>query len=440
MNIHLFGTDGIRTIVGKFPIELPTLISLGNAIGMWINTAIGKDAKLLIGHDTRQSCSMIKSALKTGLLCEQQTIYDAGIITTPMACLLTENGSFDVGIIISASHNPYQDNGIKIVTKNGKISKSDETLIEQNFARVLNNYTYCYSTLGVEHHYPHALESYLGTINKFVEKDFLSGFKIALDCAHGASSYIAPYLFKHYGAEVVAINTAPNGTNINLNCGSLAPAMLQATVVTTNAHFGFAFDGDGDRVIACNSQGIIKDGDDILHLLSTHSAYVNQPGIVGTIMTNQGLVDKLQAHNKFILRSAVGDKYVSQSLQSHNLLLGGEPSGHIIMRDYLTSGDGIFTALRVMQTIIENQNLNFDTFERYPQLIVNVPVLKKIDLTSNRIGNIISTHEQQLTSGRLVVRYSGTENLLRIMVENINLEEAQQVVTHLANTLENEHS
>ncbi|BDC34286.1 phosphoglucosamine mutase [Candidatus Dependentiae bacterium Noda2021] len=439
MNKKLFGTDGIRNTVGQFPFELPALLLLGNAISKWINTTIGKEKRVLIGHDTRLSCSMIKSALKTGLLCEQQIISDAGVITTPMACLLTQYGFFDIGIIISASHNPYQDNGIKIVTRNGKISQSDEAHIEQTFADLLLLNSYSYENLGNENHYTDALKTYLSVLKKFFKKDFLHGFKIVLDCAHGASYMSAPYIFKYFGADVIAINTSPDGTNINFKCGSLEPSMLQATVVSHNAQYGFAFDGDGDRVIACNSKGDIKDGDDILHLLATHSAYVHQSEIVGTIMTNQGLVDNFTMRNISTRRAAVGDKYVSQTLQNNNLLLGGEPSGHIIMQDYLKSGDGIFTALRIMQTITENQNLNFDTFQRYPQFIINMPVSRKIDLKSARIENIIANHEQNLTSGRLVVRYSGTENLLRIMAENIHMQEAQFVVKQLADRLEKEH-
>jgi Phosphomannomutase len=238
------------------------------------------------------------------------------------------------------------------------------------------------------------------------------------------------------GADIIALNTSPNGTNINNECGALHTTHLQQEVVKQHADIGFAFDGDGDRVIAVNRNGGAKNGDDIIALLSQHPLYMQQKTIVGTIMSNHGLELFLHAQGKHLVRTAVGDKYVAAYLNDHQNLLGGEQSGHIIMYDYLQTGDGMMTALRIIETIIMTNNWDMKTFERLPQILINIPVVHKRDLKDPDIASIITHYEQQLDSGRVIVRYSGTENLLRVMVEDTTQKAAQTIGTNLGKALQ----
>lgn len=439
MKENFFGTDGIRNTIGKFPLQFNTLPALGRAIGQWAFDKFGKSASILIAHDTRVSCALVKSSLKAGILLCGHTLYDAFIAPTPTVCLLTQEQDFDLGIVISASHNPYQDNGIKIITKSGKISPVDEDSIQGLYYELANSGNIDYSSLGKEYFYDSAMH-YKNFLHSCFSTKFLEGLTVVLDCAHGATYKIAPDIFRSFGATVISLNDEPNGTNINHECGSLKPTSLQNKVIEVNADIGFAFDGDGDRVIACNKSGEIKDGDDLLAILLSHTTYKHSQLVVGTIMSNQGFERLNVNNNRTFLRTKVGDKYVLESLQANNALVGGEPSGHIILRDYMNSGDGIFTALRVIEAIQQSNNWDLKTFDRFPQLIVNLPVKKKIDLAKQSVTNLITQHTKQLTHGRIVVRYSGTENILRVMVESADLTEAQQVTQHLTESLKYEHN
>jgi len=433
---NIFGTDGIRARIGTEFFTQQALTHIGAAIAQWAPQKLGHPPRILLGHDTRESCSFVKAALQSGLLLNGSIIYDAHIIPTPTICqIVSHSNQFDLGIIISASHNPYHDNGIKLIcAKSGKITFDDEHAITQLFYQQATQII-AYTSFGATYYWPHAYTQYVKTIEQWMSPQFLLGKKIVLDCAHGATHQLAPQVFQHFGAQVLAINNQPNGININDNCGALHLHALQEAVVAHQADIGFAFDGDGDRVIAVNKEGMIKNGDDILALLLAHQAYEHEQSIVGTIMTNQGFAVYLQQKNKKLLRTAVGDKYISEQLIKNNMLLGGEQSGHIIMRDYMETGDGIFTALRILQSIMQSNNWCMETFTKFPQILINVPISIKKDLENPFFTHLIAQHEAQLHGGRLIVRYSGTESLLRVMVEDADWDTAQQVGTQLSQIL-----
>lgn len=431
---NLFGTDGIRARVGASPFTATHLPQLGSAIAQWAQEIYGSNPVVLIGQDTRASGNWIYAQLAASLLAQNISLFNANVITTPALCkLLREQEQFDFAIMISASHNPAQDNGIKIInTQYGKISAFDEKTITHYFSKKIPA---SYSSFGMLHSFDEAGQRYIETVLPLFTPKFLRGLSIGLDCAHGATYQLAPQLFKKFGATVHAINTTPNGKNINQNCGALYLEQLQKLVLDNNLDCGFGFDGDGDRVIAVNKNGVIKNGDDMLALLSTHAAYKKEKTIVGTVMSNVSLSNFLQQHNKKLLRTPVGDKYVAEQLDKRNLLLGGEQSGHIVLHDYLPTGDGIVTALRICQTMLETNNLTMNTFEHYPQILFNMPVREKKELESPEISSIIKDHENLLDSGRLLVRYSGTENLLRIMAEDRTYKSAESIVHKLAKAL-----
>jgi phosphoglucosamine mutase len=438
MQHSLFGTDGIRTTVGKDPLTLKQLPRLGNAIAQWTLATSGKsNPRILIAHDTRLSCSLIKAALKVGLLAHSLHIHDAHILPTPALCkIMQQNLEFDCGLMISASHNPYQDNGIKIIASGGKkISTHDELLITEFFSTTPCNDTIHYDACGIDIPFVDAHRSYLQALRSYSTHTMCQGITIVLDCAHGATSSLAPTIFEQLGARVITINSSPDGKNINQHCGSLYPEIIQKAVLALKADIGFAFDGDGDRVIAADAHGSLLDGDDILALLLAHPLYAAQDTVVGTIMSNEGFRQHLEKIDKSLLRVPVGDTHVLRTLEENNLLLGGEPSGHIIMRDYLSAADGIFTAIRIVETLLHHGSWHIDSFNRLPQVIINVPTHTKPSLQSTPIAQVIAQHEALLKNGRLVVRYSGTQNVLRIMTEDIDKESATHVAESLARTL-----
>jgi phosphoglucosamine mutase len=441
MLYNLFGTDGIRNTVGKPPFIQSDLIKLGHAIAQWVLSLYGANTTILIATDTRQSCDFIKATIQSSLLHYSFIIADAGIAPIgAVSKIIADSQHWAIALIISASHNPYHDNGIKIIRADtGKLSLRDEQDISSHFYQ--QHFAQICTHLGTLQPISSLFNQYHQLLKQFFPANFsLTGMRIVLDCAYGACSPYAPEIFKLFGADVLALHTRYTGTNINEQCGAVYPAALQRTVVDDKADIGFAFDGDGDRVIAVNHDGMIKDGDDILALLTNHPAYAQQQTIVATSMSNQGLHDYLAHTGKTLVRTAVGDKYVLQELQARNLLLGAEQSGHVMLRDYSNSGDGIFAALRIAQTIQITGNTSFTTFTKYPQLAINIPVTHKKDLLQEPINNHIKTHEQHCKAGRLLVRYSGTENVLRLMIEHPDEKQARSIITSLATILHKELS
>jgi phosphoglucosamine mutase len=434
---HLhFGTDGIRTLIGKAPLNIEQLPKLGYAIARWAAEKNHETPSILLAHDTRASSHFIKAALKSGLLLHQSKTFDALALPTPTACFLTRmNKSFNCGIIITASHNPSEYNGIKIVDAQGsKIGTTDEKHIADLFDQT-NLSSIDHTRLGHDFRALNPGEPYLHALTNHFEKAFLKGKTIVLDCANGATSSLCPHIFRMFGANVIAINAKPNGTNINSNCGSLFPKELQETVISYHADAGFAFDGDGDRVVAVNNKGQIKDGDDLLALLMENPKYKNAPAIVGTTFSNEGLAVHIASKGKKLIRTDVGDKNVVEELKLHRLPLGGESSGHIIIKDYLDSSDGIFTALTVLEAIQKSENWSMDSFIHYPQVLVNIPVNQRKDLNCTPITEICTKNQHEFPAGRFVIRYSGTEPVLRILVEAPDKNQAESLSTKLANQL-----
>jgi phosphoglucosamine mutase len=432
---NIFGTDGIRSSVGKGPLTFQELPKIGRALAVWGKKKYGASPRILIGSDTRLSCDFVKSGLQLGLLAESACIVDGGILPTPaVAQLVNGTDDFDFGVIISASHNPYYDNGIKIIQKNlGKLSPEDEqdiTVLVQNNSEPIN-----YHALGSVTLWPQALAQYEERIASFFPGLSLGGKKILIDTANGATAQAAPALFTRFGAEVILIHAKPNGKNINHNCGATHPEVVKKALLEHAADIGFSFDGDGDRLMVVSKEGDIKDGDDILALLSQHPAYAQETVLVGTIMSNSGLEEFLGKQHKKLLRTPVGDKYIAQKLQEKELLLGGEQSGHIILHDLGQTGDGIVTALRLTELAVKTNDWSLKSFIKYPQVLVNLAVAEKKDLTVGLQADAIQEAERQLPLGRVLARYSGTENLLRVMVEAPEKTQAEAIAQELAQKL-----
>ena len=433
----LFGTDGIRGTVGRPPFTLSDTVRLGQAIGTWVTTTYGENAHLLIAHDTRESGEWLLHSLCAGLLMFPLSVHVAGVLPTPaVSTIITQNHRFNCGIILSASHNPFSDNGIKMVDRvQGKLNLEDEARISYAYHHPTPP---SYSMFGSLFAYTQGTTQYIASLISFFNSLSLDKLTIVLDCAHGATYKVAPAIFSALGARIILLHADPNGKNINEQSGALNPHLLQNAVIAHKADFGCAFDGDGDRVIMVNKKGDIKNGDDLLTLLSNHPLYQTQHTIVSTIMANQGLEQYLSKRNKKLLRTPVADRWVTAHLAKHALLLGGEQSGHVILQDYLPTGDGIATALRVIESVLHNNNKEMHTFETYPQKLINIPVTHKKDLKEPTIAAIIAQYTKQLDSGRICVRYSGTENLLRVMVEDRETDSVNRICFHLAHALEKE--
>lgn len=433
--MNLFGTDGIRARVGAHPFTQEALPLLGTALARWALEKYGSDARFLLAQDTRYSGPWIKAGLMCGLLRYPITIYDAGILPTPgVFALLKEDSACTGGIIISASHNPAEDNGIKLVdARSGKLSQFDEKRILELMAMADTESSF--AALGKEVPFPQAKLVYRKILARSWNESFLAGKTIVLDCANGASSVIAPQLFRELGATVIAIHHDPDGFNINKHCGATSPESLKNAVVAHEAFIGFAFDGDADRVVAVNKKGEVKDGDDLLALLHSHPDYGQERAVVSTVMANYGLTVHFTSQEKKLLRSQVGDKHVLEMLDSENLLLGGEPSGHIILRNSMRTGDGMFVALKVLETILLTGNELLESFTKFPQVVINVPVVHKKELTIPPLSTFIAAHKEQFSTGRILIRYSGTEPLARVLVEGRDLEQVQQVARTVATEL-----
>ena len=435
MKNSLFGTDGVRGIVGQDPFTPSALERLGRAIAQWAQKRVGAQSRVLVASDTRASCPEVKEQLIRGLAHPGLTIIDTLVTPTPVAYWLVANANdAQWGIVISASHNPHRYNGIKIIAPGStKLSALDEQEISNLFHALPEKET-CHTPEIIQRTDGQAL--YLRMLDSFFPTHFLQGTTVSLDCAHGASSDLAPAAFRHFGAQVNLYSASPNGLNINDKCGAVHPEELQKAVVHDKATFGFAFDGDGDRVVAVSCDGAVKDGDDILAILSRHPRYISEEAVVGTVVSNQGLSAYLAESNKKLLRANVGDKYVNACMHENNLLLGGEPSGHIIVRDYLGTGDGVFTALRIAEAGIITNNPQLKSFTKYPLVSLNIPITTKKDLSLEPLASVIKEYESMLPQGRLVIRYSGTEPLLRLVVEDLDAEHAQALAQKLGKKLQ----
>ena len=437
MERRYFGTDGIRGRVGQHPITAEFMLRLGWATGKVLGSK-GCN-KVLIGKDTRISGYMFESALEAGLSAAGVNIALLGPMPTPGIAYLTRTLHACAGIVISASHNPYYDNGIKFFSRSGsKLPDEVELRIE---AQLDGNFdTVDPASLGKAERIGDAAGRYIEFCKSTIptSQDF-AGLKIVVDCAHGATYHIAPNVFTELGAAVTTIGTEPDGLNINLDCGSTRPAALQAAVKAQGADLGIAFDGDGDRVIMVDHDGEVVDGDELLYIIAQDRLRTGRlPGaVVGTQMTNLGLEVALNELGVGLYRTKVGDRYILERLLAEDLTLGGEGSGHIICLDRTTTGDGIVSALQVLVAMNQSgkslQELRTG-MRKYPQTMINVPLEQRLDLDGNRpVQEAVQEVEARLGGrGRVLLRPSGTEPLIRVMVEGEDEGQVGELARQLA--------
>lgn len=437
MKKQFFGTDGIRGTVGSYPITPDFMLKLGWAVGRVLGAA--KGSKILIGKDTRISGYMIESALEAGLAAAGVDIKLLGPMPTPAVAQLTRTLKAQAGIVISASHNPFADNGIKFFSADGTKLTDD---IEHAIEAELNNELVCCesSKLGKASRLTDAPGRYIEFCkNTFPEELDLKGLKIVVDCAHGATYHIAPKVFSELGAELISIGVSPDGMNINADFGSTHPENLQKEVLKHQADLGVAFDGDGDRLIMVDHKGELVDGDQLLYVMamSKYAKGALKGGVVGTLMTNLGLEHAFKAHEIPFSRAGVGDRYVMEQLIDKNWKLGGESSGHLICLDQTSTGDGIVAALQVLAAVVEQgQSLQAlaSGMKKYPMLLINVRVTEQADLNSHSgIQGALKEAEAELAdTGRVLLRASGTEPLIRVMVEGQEQKRVELVAQKLA--------
>jgi len=432
-----FGTDGIRGRVGVWPINAEFILKLGWAVGVVL--ARQGYGKVLIGKDTRISGYMFESVLEAGLSAAGVDTHLLGPMPTPAIAYLTRTLRAQAGIVISASHNPFYDNGIKFFSAQGnKLPDELEIAIEEQIEKPMT--TVDSAQLGKAVRIGDAPGRYIEFCKSTAASDItLNGLKLVVDCANGAAYHIAPNVFRELGAEVIEIGVEPNGLNINLDCGATHPEVLRQHVLNEKADLGVALDGDGDRVILVDHLGNMLDGDELLYIIVKHRQELNQlkGGVVGTVMSNFGLEHALRQLNIDFVRVAVGDRHIMAELANRQWHLGGEPSGHIICSDAITTGDGIITALQVL-SVMRHTNQQLAVLRlglhKYPQALVNVKVTENSDpIHKPRIMDALQDIEKSLgQTGRVLLRRSGTEPLVRVMVEGENESHVNQLANHLA--------
>ena len=439
MSKRYFGTDGIRGRVGEYPITPEFVLKLGWAVGRVLQTR-GFN-KIVIGKDTRISGYMFESALEAGLSAAGVNIALLGPMPTPGIAYLTRTLHACAGIVVSASHNPYYDNGIKFFSRDGqKLPDEVEEQIEQLLDRPLE--TVEADALGKAERIVDAAGRYIEFCKSTIPANTsLAGLKIVVDCAHGATYHVAPSVLNELGAAVIPMGVTPDGLNINLDCGSTKPALLCAEVAKQGADLGIALDGDGDRVIMVDHRGEILDGDDLLFIIARDRLRTGSRfnAIVGTLMTNLGLEMALRALGLDLHRVKVGDRYVLERLLADHLVLGGENSGHIICLDRTTTGDGIISALQVLAAMLHSEKNLHDLkagMTKYPQVLINVSVSGAVDLNRPPIQEAIRAVESQLGDhGRVLLRPSGTEPVVRVMVEGPDAGQVERYARELVGVL-----
>lgn len=444
---QLFGTDGIRGVAGEPPLDDRTAHALGVALGEWVRAEhaapeviIGEAPEVLIGMDTRESGPWLAEQVAGGLARAGVSARFAGVITTPGVAFLTRTGAFAAGVMISASHNPYHDNGLKVISHSGyKLADEIELELERSIEAWLGrNEQATPQRLTVDASLDNLYTDYLcATVSGTFP------FRLVIDCANGAATEVAPRLFGRLGAQVDWIGVSPNGRNINLGCGSLHLEGLQKRVKEVAADFGIAFDGDADRALLVAGSGNVVDGDAVLYLAGSALKRAGKLAgnlVVATVMSNLGLEKALAAEGIEMLRTPVGDKYVLEEMLKRGAALGGEQSGHVIFKDYATTGDGLLTALRVME-IVRDSGTSLDSLvariRTFPQKLVNVRVKNKrplLELASVQ-AEIRAAESEFNGSGRVVVRFSGTEPLARVMIEARTNEEVEKWTGRIADAI-----
>ena len=441
MDKQYFGTDGIRGRVGELPITPDFMLKLGWACGRVFSRIAGAGEErsiVIIGKDTRVSGYMFESALEAGLVAAGVDVRLLGPMPTPAVALMTRTHRAQAGIVISASHNPYYDNGIKFFNAEGhKLDDAVELAIEQELERPLE--TVDSSAIGKVIRVVDAAGRYIEFCKSTVPDRFtLRGLKIVVDCAHGATYHIAPSVFTELGAEVLAIGVEPDGFNINEGVGSTNTAALAAEVIASGADLGIALDGDGDRVVFVDHRGEVVDGDELLFIIACHRECA---GVVGTQMSNLGMELGLKERGIEFVRAQVGDRHVNQLMQQHGWELGGESSGHIICADLATTGDGVVAALQVL-VALDSAGVDLASLaagmNKFPQHMINVGVAGRVDLAEvSGLAEAVAETESQLGErGRVLLRPSGTEPLVRVMVEGENASQVEELCRTLAARVE----
>ena len=454
MTKKFFGTDGVRGVANVYPMTTEIAMQLGRAVA-YLFKGSDKRRRIVIGKDTRLSGYMIENAMASGICSMGVDVQLVGPLPTPGIAFITRSMRADAGVVISASHNPYQDNGIKFFSHDGlKLPDEMELRLEQlMFSEELDVLRPTADEVGRAFRIDDATGRYIVFLKHAFPRDLdLRGMKIVVDCANGAAYKVAPAVFEELGAEVIRLGVSPNGTNINAGCGSLYPALLAEAVKEHGADVGVALDGDADRVIFVDETGREVDGDHIMAICATHmlaEGTLAHNTLVATVMSNMGLDIALRRAGGTVVKTGVGDRYVVEEMLKKGYNLGGEQSGHMIFFDHNTTGDGVLSALQtlaIMQRTGKPLSQLAEVMTALPQLLVNVRVKEKIDLASvPAVQQVIDACNEELgETGRVLIRYSGTEPLLRIMLEGENDQQIQRladeiadaVVTHLQGTRE----
>lgn len=446
MTRKLFGTDGIRGRANTDPITATTALQVAMATALELRqpakageNKAGHRNRVVIGKDTRLSGYMLEPALTAGFISMGMDVVLVGPMPTPAVSMLTRSLRADLGVMISASHNPFEDNGIKLFGADGyKLSDDVEAAIEARMQRPMTPELAASAALGrasrLEDEHGRYIEYIKNTLPKSLRLD---GLKIVVDCANGAAYKVAPKVLYELGADVIPVGVAPNGVNINKDCGATAPGIMQETVVRHGADIGIALDGDADRLILCDEKGQVVDGDQIMALIARAwhaSGQLKGGGIVATVMSNLGLERFMNGLKLDLKRTPVGDRYVVEHMRANQYNVGGEQSGHIILGDYSTTGDGLLSALQVL-SVLKQQNDPVSklcsVFRPVPQILKNVRYQTKISLDQPEMREAIAAAEKKLAGGRVLVRKSGTEPLIRVMAEGDEAAQVQSVVDEL---------
>ena len=435
MKRKIFGTDGVRGRANMPPITAEIALRLGLSAGHYFRSSSGTK-RVVIGKDTRRSGYMLENAMTAGFTSVGMNVFLLGPLPTPAIGMLTKSMRADLGVMISASHNVFSDNGIKFFGPDGfKLSDADELRIEAMFEDDLPLISSEF--IGRASRITDGLGRYIEIVKTTLTPSFtLEGFKIVIDCANGASYRAAPEVLWELGAEVIEIGNEPNGFNINLGCGSMHPDKAAEIVLREKAHLGICLDGDADRVILINERGQEINGDQVIALLATFwkkSGRLEGNGVVTTVMSNLGFEKYLNKIGLDLKRTPVGDRYVVEEMRRSNYNLGGEQSGHIIMTDYMTTGDGLVAALQFLAVLVECDKAAselLDQFDPYPQIVRNIECTDEVDvLELDSVRKIIKDSKKRLgNNGRLLIRKSGTESLIRIMVEHHDVKLIEEVI------------
>jgi phosphoglucosamine mutase len=453
---RLFGTDGIRGVAGEFPLDRFTVERIGRSLTENLASEIGRMPRIVVGRDTRESGPMIESALARGAIEAGAHLESSGVITTPGVAFLARTIPFDAGVVISASHNPFHDNGIKVFSPSGKkIPDALERKIEEDLgqpaASEKEEESRSISPLGPEPSQAHFDAGYIDKYLRFLANDVgkglrLEGLRLGLDCANGASYKIAPSVFSELGADVFVIHAGPDGRNINEGCGSLHPDPLRRLIEENSLDLGVAFDGDADRALFLDAEGGMVDGDHTLLILAQRmkeSRALKSNLVVTTVMSNLGLEIALSALGIEMVRTSVGDRFVLEELMARGAELGGEQSGHIILPRISLAGDGIITAIELIRAIRDSGKTLKQLASglvKYPQVLINFKVCGKpaLETLPSVQAEMRRIEDEMGASGRLLVRYSGTENVARVMIEGENQSKIQEYAQSLVQAIQHE--